>query len=71
MARRYSKKVTKKRIFRLSPKDAEIIINEEFMTPKGYRIQKRFIFKPEKPDNSGIKIYFNHNKELENGNGTD
>ena len=60
MAKRFSRKVTKKRIFRLSPRDAETIIREEFTTPKGYKMQKRFIFKPENPNHSGIKVDFNH-----------
>lgn len=56
MARRYSKKVTKKRIFRLSPKDAEIIINEEFMTKYNNKVQKRYIFKPHLPSEPTINF---------------
>ena len=63
MAKRYSKRTTKKTTVKLSQKEAEDIINEEFTTEKGYRMRKRFIFKPEMPNNSGIKVDFNHEKD--------
>ena len=65
MVKRFTKKIVKKKTYKISPKEAETIINDEFMTPKGYKIRKKFIFKPENPNNSGIKIYFNHEVENE------
>lgn len=59
MAKRFSRRITRKKTYKLSPKNAEEIIKEEFMTPRNYKMQKRFIFKPENPNNSGMKVYFN------------
>lgn len=49
MARRYSKKVTKKRIFRLSPRDAENIIYKEFTDSHGNKHIFKVRFKPQNP----------------------
>ena len=56
MNNRYSRKTTKKTVYKLTPKDAETIIKEEFTTIFGNRMQKRFIFKPHLPSESTIQI---------------
>ena len=60
MVRRYSKKITKKRIFRLSPRDADEIIRQEFTD----RHRNKFIFRmtgnphsPKKPTIEGTVQY--------------
>lgn len=63
MARRYSKKVTKKRIFKLTPRDAETIIKEEFTTKYGNKIQKKYIFKPHLPSEPTINFEIKGNRK--------
>ena len=63
MARRYSKKITKKRIFKLTPRDAETIIKEELITKYGNKIQKRYIFKPHLPSEPTINFEVKGNRK--------
>lgn len=49
MARRYSKKNTRKTRIMLSPKDADKIFRQEFMDEKGNKIINIFRFKPQNP----------------------
>ena len=63
MARRFSRKVTKKKIFKLTPKQAETIIQEEFVTKYGNRVQKKFIFKPQTPSEPTIDFEVKGNRK--------
>lgn len=48
--------VTKTKKYTLTPKEAEIIIKEDFITPLGNKIQKNFIFKPHSPNDATIQF---------------
>jgi len=55
-SRRYTKKTTRRFKIKLSPKEAETIINEEFTTKYGNKIRKRYIFKPQLPNDPTINF---------------
>ena len=55
MAKRFSRKVTKKKIFKLTPKQAENIIEKEFSDSRGNKIRFRFDNNPHKIDEPTIE----------------
>ena len=63
MARKFSKKITRKTRVRLSLREAEEIIKQEFTTKYGNRIQKRFIFKPQAPNEPTIDFEVKGNRK--------
>lgn len=63
MGKRYNKKSTRKVKIKLSPVDAEKIIQEEFTTENGNRIRKEFIFKPHLPNEPTIKFNIKGNRK--------
>ena len=61
-----SKKITRKKKYVLSPKEADVIIKEEFLTPLGNKMQKNLIFKPHSPNDGTIKFHIKGDrKEVE------
>ena len=63
MAKKYSRKVTKKRIFKLNPRDAQDIIEKEFSDSRGNRIRFRHDFRPHPIDEPTIEWQRKYNKE--------
>ena len=49
MARKYSKRTTKRTKVKLTPKEADEIIRQEFTTSRGDKIINRIRFKPQSP----------------------
>ena len=49
MGKRYSKKSTKRTRIKLSPKDAETLLNQEFTDSRGNKVINRIRFKPQNP----------------------
>ena len=47
--KRYSKKITKKKIFRISPKEAETLFKQEIIDSHGNKTINRIRFKPQNP----------------------
>ena len=56
MAKRFSRRTTRKKTYKLSPKEAHEVIKNEFTTKYGNKIQKRFIFEPHEPNDPTIKF---------------
>lgn len=61
--KRYSKKVTKKKRIRLSPKNAENIIEKEFIDSKGNKIFTNINIKPHRPSIPTIQIEREYKEE--------
>ena len=49
MARKFSKKTTKRTRVKLSPKDADEIVRQEFTSSKGDKVINKIRFKPQSP----------------------
>lgn len=64
--KRFSRRTTRKIKFKLTPKQAEKIIEEEFTTENGNRIRKEVIFEPQSPNDGTIQFNIKGNrKEVE------
>lgn len=64
MAKRYSKRTVRKTRVRLSPRDAEDIIKQEFTDENKNRHILRFRFKPHSPIQEGdMQLKYNQNNE--------
>jgi len=61
MARKFSKKITRKIRVRLSPREATNIIEEEFADTRGNKFRFRVTGKPHKPSKSTIEREIQYN----------
>ena len=55
MVKRYSKRIIRKKTYRLSPKEAEDILKQEYIDSRGNKYDFRFKFKPHKPSEPTIQ----------------
>ena len=55
MAKRFSKKVTRKKIYRLSPENAEDIIRQEFIDHRGNKHIFKMNIRPHNPNEPTIE----------------
>lgn len=62
--KRFIRRITKKTKIKLSPKEADEIIRQEFTTEKGNKMQKRFIFQPHSPNDATIKFDVKGKREV-------
>lgn len=53
MAKRYSRKIVRKKTYKLSPKESSEIIKQEIIDSRGNRHQLNFKFKPHLPNKEG------------------
>ena len=49
MVKRFSKRITRKKTYKLSPKNAEEIIRQEFTDSRGNKVINILRFKPQSP----------------------
>ena len=63
MAKRFSRKVTKKRIFRLNINEANEIIRKEFIDSRGNRMRMILDAKIQKPNQPTIEWNREYNKD--------
>lgn len=63
MGKKFNKRVTKRTKVKLSPKEAEKIIQEEFTTEGGNRMRKDIIFSPHSPNDGTIKFNIRKNRK--------
>ena len=68
MTKRYSKQTTKKTTVKLSPKEAEDIIEKEFGDTEGNKTKIRFDFNPHPIDEGTINIYYDYGDNNDNTN---
>lgn len=65
MARRFSKRTTRKKTYKLSPKNAEEIIRQEFTDSRGNKVKFKFDFRPHPIDEPTAEWQRKYNKEKE------
>lgn len=66
MGKKFTKRNTKRTTIRLSPKEAEKIIQEEFTTEGENRMRKDIIFSPHSPNDGTIKFNIRKNRKEAN-----
>lgn len=68
MSKQYKKITQKKTKVRISPENAEKILEQEFTDSKGNKFNLNIIFKPHKPSEPTIEGFVKYNdKEKQNG----
>ena len=60
MAKRFSRRVTRKTQYKLTPKDAETIIRQEFTDSKGNKYYTDTNIRPHNPQKGTVEGYVNH-----------
>ena len=63
MSKRSSKKITRKRIYKLTSKQAEDILKQEFIDNRENKFDFRFRFKPHKPNEPTIQSTIQYEDE--------